>query len=130
MPRWTHVTITASDMDRSLEFYTNVCGLRLLRDRRQEGGSTVWVGPEPGPGEDPAFVLVILTGEVTNRVDHLGFQVDSRDEVDRLAAEAERRGLLVHPPTDTGGAVGYWTMMRDPDGHGVEFTYGQPLKGL
>jgi hypothetical protein len=26
--------------------------------------------------------------------------------------------------------VGYFAMVRDPDGHVVEFTFGQPLKGL
>jgi hypothetical protein len=47
-----------------------------------------------------------------------------------VAAEARRRGILVYPPQDSGGAVGYWTIIRDPDGHQVEFTFGQPLKGL
>lgn len=128
--RWTHVTITASDLDRSVDFYTKRCGLSILHDRRAEGGSAVWLGPEPPEGEDPTYVLVILRGEVETRLNHLGFQCDSREEIDRIAREAEREGILVHPPTDTGGAVGYWTMVRDPDGHGVEFTYGQPLKGL
>jgi hypothetical protein len=50
---------------------------------------------------------------------HIGFIIVS-----------ERLGILVHPPTDTGGSVGYWTMVRDPDGHGVEFTCGQPIEGL
>jgi len=26
--------------------------------------------------------------------------------------------------------VGYFAMVRDPDGHLIEFTFGQPLKGL
>ena len=128
--RWTHVTITVSDLSRSIDFYTRMCGLAVVRDRREEGGSTVWLGPAPREGERPVYVLVLLSGEVTSRIDHLGFQCDSRDEVDRIAREGERLGILVHPPTDTGGSVGYWTMVRDPDGHGVEFTCGQPIAGL
>jgi hypothetical protein len=31
---------------------------------------------------------------------------------------------------DVGGVVGYFAMVRDPDGHLVEFTAGQPLRGL
>jgi catechol 2,3-dioxygenase-like lactoylglutathione lyase family enzyme len=128
--RWTHITAVVSDLERSIDFYTSMCGLTLLLDRRQQGGSTVWLGYEPPEGEQPAFILVLMKGEVKNLMEHLGFQCDSREQVDAIAAEAERLNILVDPPTFTGGAVGYWTVIRDPDGHQVEFTFGQPLKGL
>jgi|SRR5262245_38699304 len=128
--RWTHITINVSDLERSIVFYTSVCGLSVVRDRRLEGRHNVWLGPEPEPGEDPTFILVMLQNEVTNRVDHFGFQCDSREEVDRIAALAREQNTLVEPPTDIGGIVGYFTTIRDPDGHVVEFTFGQPLKGL
>ena len=76
------------------------------------------------------FVLVIVQSEVTARLDHFGFQCESRDEVDRIAGLAREQNILVEPPTDIGGVVGYFTTVRDPDGHVVEFTFGQPLKGL
>jgi lactoylglutathione lyase len=128
--RWTHITFTASDIDRSIDFYTSFCGLLVLRDRRREGGGTVWLGPETPPSQNPAFVMVIGRGEVSSRMDHLGFQCDTREQVDQIAERARQLGILVHPPTDSGGSVGYWTMLRDPDGHLVEFTYGQPIEGL
>ena len=130
MIRWTHITIMVSDLQRAVEFYGTVCQLQVVRDRRREGGGTVWLGYPPAGGEDPAFVLVLMEGEVTNRMDHFGFQCDSREEVDRIAREAEARGQMVYAPTDSGGSVGYWTILRDPDGHMIEFTFGQPLKGL
>lgn len=119
-----------SEMERSIEFYRSVCGLQVVRDRRREGGGTVWLGYQPEEGEDPGFVLVLMQGEVTDRLDHFGFQCDSRAEVDRIAEDASGRGILASAPTDSGGSVGYWTIIRDPDGHMVEFTFGQPLKGL
>jgi lactoylglutathione lyase len=128
--RWTHITITVSHIDRSIKFYTSLCGLSVLRDRRLEGGGTVWLGAVPPVSEDPSFVLVISEGEVTNRLDHFGFQCESREQVDSIAEEAERQGILVYPPQDSGGVVGHWTLIKDPDGHSVEFTFGQPLKGL
>ena len=130
MIRWTHITIMVSDLQRAVDFYGAVCGLQVVRDRRREGGGTVWLGYPPAQGEDPLFVLVLMEGEVTNRMDHFGFQCDSREEVDRIAHEAQARGRLVYAPTDSGGSVGYWTILRDPDGHMIEFTCGQPLKGL
>ena len=129
-PRWTHITITVSDLDRSVDFYRSVCGLDVVRDRRLEGGGTVWLGYEPPEGQHPEYVLVLMHGEVTDRLDHFGFQCDAREEIDAIAREAEALGILVRPPTDSGGSVGYWTMLRDPDGHTVEFTFGQPIRGL
>lgn len=128
--RWTHITINVSDIDRSVDFYTSLCGLSIVRDRRPEGRHNVWLGPPAKPGEDPVFVLVIVQDEVKVRLDHFGFQCDSRAEVDRIAELARQQDILVEPLTDIGGVVGYFTMIRDPDGHLVEFTFGQPLRGL
>lgn len=128
--RWTHVTIAVGSIERSIDFYTSFCGLAVLRDRRREGGGTVWLGPDTPPGKKPMFLLVIGEGDVTSRMDHLGFQCESREQVDQIAERARQLGILVEPATDAGGTVGYLTMVRDPDGHLVEFTYGQPIEGL
>ena len=90
----------------------------------------VWLGPATKEGEDPLFVLVIVQDEIKFRLDHFGFQCDSREEVVRIAEHARGQNILVEPPADLGGIVGYFTTVRDPDGHVVEFTFGQPLKGL
>ena len=129
-PRWTHITINCSDIDASVDFYTSYCGLEIVRDRRLEGRHNVWLGRKPKDGEDPTFILVIIQDEVNARLDHFGFQCDSREEVDQLAERARAQNILVEPPVDIGGVVGYFTTVRDPDGHVVEFTFGQPLKGL
>ena len=131
MTRWTHLTITVSNLARSIEFYTSICGLTVVRDRRQEGsGGTVWLGSTPAPGDQPTFVLVLMQGEVEDRVGHLGFQCESRLQVDEIARYAAQRDILEQAPTDSGGVVGYWTIISDPDGHQVEFTHGQPIRGL
>jgi catechol 2,3-dioxygenase-like lactoylglutathione lyase family enzyme len=127
---WTHLTATVSNFERSIEFYQQFCGLSVVRDRRKDGSGTVWLGPPPLPGKNPTFVLVLMEGEVSSRLDHLGFQCDSVVEVDEIAKKAEREGILVYPPTNSGGSVGYWTIIRDPDGHQIEFTFGQPLVGV
>ena len=129
-PRWTHITINVSEIDRSVDFYTSICRLSVVRDRRKEGRHNVWLGPSPAADEDPPFVLVMVQDEVKSRLDHFGFQCDSREEVDQIAEFARSQNLLIDPPTDVGGVVGYFTTIRDPDGHLIEFTFGQPLKGL
>src|SRR3977135_1308019 len=102
--RWTHITINCSDIDASVDFYTSLCGLSIVRDRRLEGRHNVWLGPATPSGEDPVFVLVIVQDEVRARLDHFGFQCDSREEVDRIADQARRLNILVEPPTDVGGS--------------------------
>ena len=89
----------------------------------------MWLGPQTNDGEDPIFVLVVVQDEVKARLDHFGFQCESRGEVDRIAEQARQQNILIHEPVDAGGVVGYFAMVRDPDGHIVEFTCGQPLQG-
>src|SRR5713101_6705482 len=115
--RWTHITINCSDIDASVEFYTSLCGLSIVRDRRVEGRHNVWLGPKTPAGEDPLFVLVVVQDEVKARLDHFGFQCDSREEVDRVVSLAREQNILIHEPIDAGGVVGYFAMVRDRDGH-------------
>ncbi len=128
-PRWTHVVLKVRDLERSIAVYRRFCALEVVRDGRP-AGHTVWLAPVRRGDGPPAFVLVLYLTAVDCRVDHLGFQCATRQEVDVVAAEGERLGILAEPPFDGGGDIGYVTMLRDPDGHRVEFTHGQPLLGL
>lgn len=128
--KWTHITLPVSDVDGSIKFFTKICGLSVVRDRRREGGSTIWLGPRPKEGVDPDFVLVITKGTVEKPLDHFGFQCDSLSELEDIARNAEEDGALVTELTFAGGSVGHFCLVREPSGHLVELTYGQPLRGL
>lgn len=123
------MVLKVTDLGRSIAFYERFCGLRVVRDGRPSG-HTVWMGPGSTSSAPAAFVLVLYQSAIDFRIDHLGFQCDARAEIDRIAVDAERLGILDEPPQDCGGDIGYVTMLRDPDGHRVEFTHGQPLAGL
>ena len=58
---------------------------------------------------------------------HLGVGCASREEVDRLCAEARAEGRLLTEPVDSGYPVGYWALLSDPDGHTLELSYGQEV---
>lgn len=90
----------------------------------------MWLGPASDTGADPAFVLVIHRGEVREPLDHFGFQCGLRDEVIAIADRARASGTLVRGPTEHGGVLGLTAVVREPSGHLVEFTHGQPLTGL
>lgn len=128
-PRLTHLVLKVRDLERSVSFYGRFGDLEVVRDGRPRG-HTVWLAPRRREAGPPAFVVVLYLTEVDARIDHVGFQCERREEIDRIAAEGERLGILAEPPQDGGGDIGYVTMLRDPDGHLVEFTFGQPLRGL
>jgi hypothetical protein len=39
-----------------------------------------------------------------------------------------RRRVPVAAPEDSGPPVGYWALIRDPDGHTLEIAYGQDVR--
>jgi len=128
--RWTHFTLPVSNLEESIGFFTKVCKLSVVRDRRAEGGKTLWLGPKPRNGELPEFVLVVAEGDVVEPLDHFGFQCDSIEELNAIADQAKSEGSLVEGPIFAGGSIGHYVVVREPSGHLVEFTFGQPLKGL
>ena len=47
-----------------------------------------------------------------------------------IAERARVNGNLGEGPVEYGGSVSYFAIVREPSGHLVEFTFGQPLRGL
>lgn len=128
-PHLTHVALWTSDVERSIEFYRNYCALEVVHDRVEpDGGRVVWVGE---PGTRSRFVIVLIRRPVArsapNSFAHFGFSCASREEVDGRAALARSNGVLEMEPRDAGPIVGYFCMLRDPDGNSVEFSFGQSL---
>jgi len=63
------------------------------------------------------------------RSSHLGFDLASSEEVDAIAEEAGMDGLLKFGPTFLNSYAWYLCVISDPDGHLVEFSYGQAVGG-
>jgi len=130
MPRsLTHLALHVHDLDATIAFYAELCGWEVIHERRNQDPLVVWMGE---PGHTQRFVLVLLSGgprrpPLGGDISHLGFAVQSRDEVDRIAALGKERGILHWPVTDAKWPVGYYCGILDPNGNLVEFSYGQPL---
>jgi catechol 2,3-dioxygenase-like lactoylglutathione lyase family enzyme len=141
-----HTGFTVSDIERSLTFYRDVLGLKLVK--RQTGTApylatvTGFEGVrleiallQPADGGSMLELLQYVshpapaTDRATNRPGngHLCFKVD---DVRGACAELRRRGVtLVSEPTEiTAGAhAGGWAVyLRDPDGFTVELYEGPP----
>ena len=123
---WTHVALPVSDAAVSAAFYERWANLVPFETVEDAGGAkAVRLGRD-----NLAFVLVLIQGPeaVLHALDgfgHIGVDCVSRDEVDRLSAEASEAGCLRHGPIDSGPPRGYWSVVVDPDGHQLELSFGQ-----
>ena len=128
-PVLTHLALGVSDLARTIDFYRRHAKLHVVHDRHDGHARVVWLSER---AEAPDFVLVLFEvhadpAVAPSTLQHLGFAVASRAEVDAAAEAGRREGILMIPPTDAGPVVGYFCIVRDPDGNQVEFSHGQPI---
>lgn len=125
----THIALHVRSFEASVEFYRAFCALRVVHERQNDGTRVAWLAE---PGRATELVIVIIghgPGQERRAGDfgHLGFAVESREDVDAVAKRAEDAGCLVWPARQEEYPVGYYCGVADPDGNVVEFSYGQPL---
>lgn len=127
-PELTHVAFGVRDLDRTIGFYKKHVGLHVVHERQDNGNRVVWLAERE---HDPEFVLVFfeVPGDTSGRspLQHLGFALSSREEVNAAAEAARAEGILTLEPVYAGSIVGYFCIVEDPDGIQVEFSHGQPI---
>jgi lactoylglutathione lyase len=140
-PRWTHVAIPSTNIERSIEFYTAVTPLVLVAENKDESGRSAWLSNE-GQVETP-FVLVLaqLMPQVAAQFGieegkphrtlgpfaHIGVELPNRADVDAVAERARAMGCLHWEPKDMAAHVGYICAVSDPDGNVIEFSHNQKV---
>jgi catechol 2,3-dioxygenase-like lactoylglutathione lyase family enzyme len=119
----THVALPVRSLAASVAFYAKYAGMQTVHERP----GVAWVSDRTR-----AFALVLI--ETANEIKpllpmaHLGVGVRSRDDVDRLCRLARDERCLTREPEDSGPPVGYWALIRDPDGHTLEVAFGQDVR--
>jgi lactoylglutathione lyase len=130
-PRWTHIALPSLDIDASVAWYRKYTPLVELDRREDADGRSAWLAHE-GQVENP-FVLVLVMfyrsqGTPQPQLGpfaHLGIEVPTRADVDRLAEMARADGCLHWEPADMPPPVGYICAITDPDGNVVEISHAQ-----
>jgi catechol 2,3-dioxygenase-like lactoylglutathione lyase family enzyme len=124
----THVALPVADIDRSVAFYARYAAMQVVHERADSasGKRVVWLSDRTRP-----FAVVLIeadhAGAVLRPFAHLGVGCASRAEVDRLCRMAHAEGVLLEGPHDHGPPVGYWALLRDPDGNALELSPGQEV---
>jgi lactoylglutathione lyase len=142
---FTHIALPVRNLANQLAFYERYTTLRVIAERQDPATNlrTAWIANErditPGGAR---FVLVLIEGSIPRDVvgndmkeeytfltsfSHLGLSLDTRDEVDQVAATAKADGTLVLGPMYRNEIVGYICIVRDPDGNNIEFSVEQSL---
>lgn len=134
----THFALHVSSIDATSAFYERFAGMRVVRSWADQDGSSLKVKWLKSAETSNPFVLVLLKGTsetfggghqgIIGPLSHFGFALDSRGEVDDVANRARAAGALVMAPRYSGETVGYHCYLKDPDGHSVEFSFGQVLE--
>ena len=127
-PEFTHCALHVADLEQSIAFYEDYCGLSVLREHGAGPERTVWMAS----GERTSFVLVLLGGgparaQAQDDMTHYGFAVARREDIDAIAARGRNEGRLFWEPRDFPPPTGYLCAVKDPSGYVIEFSYGQPL---
>ena len=130
--RWTHIALPCHDIDKSIEWYTRYTTLELLDRRSDPDGYGAWLG-HSDQAESP-FILVLVSffrdqakgpQPIMAPFAHIGIEVETRAEVERIAEMGRAEGCLMWPPTDMPDPIGYICAVTDPDGNVVEISHNQ-----
>lgn len=121
--RILHTMIRVGDLERSIEFYTEVLGMRLLRRQDYPGGRFTLAFVGYGPEETDAVIELTHnwdTGsyELGEGFGHIALAVDDA----RAACEAirERGGKVVREAGPMKHGTTVIAFVEDPDGYRIE----------
>jgi lactoylglutathione lyase len=121
--RILHTMLRVGDLDRSLKFYTEVLGMKLLRttNRPDQKYSLAFVGYDD---EDRAAVLELTYNYGVDRYDlgsaygHVAIAVD--DAAKACAEVKKRGGKVTREAGPVKGGTTVIAFVEDPDGYKIE----------
>lgn len=124
----SHLDLTVTDAEKSADWYVRVMGLRRARRADLSGRiMIVLVHPETrlviGLNQHHTMAGDTFDERIPG-LDHVGFSVGSREELDELEKSLAASGVEHSPveDTDSGAAL----VFRDPDNIQLEYWWSRP----
>ena len=121
--RVLHTMIRVGDLERSLEFYTEVLGMHLLRRKDYEGGRFTLAFVGYGPEEETAAIELTHNWdtpryEIGDGFGHIALEVDDAYAAcDQIKA---RGGKVVREAGPMKHGTTVIAFIEDPDGYKIE----------
>ena len=126
--RFLHTMLRVGDLQRSIDFYTKVLGMKLLRttDRPEQKYTLAFVGYGSNP-EHAELELTYNYGvdkyELGTAYGHLAIGVDDvYAACDRIRASG---GTITREPGPVKGGSTMIAFVQDPDGYKIELIQGR-----
>jgi lactoylglutathione lyase len=122
--RILHTMLRVGDLQRSVKFYTDVLGMKLLRttDRPEQKYSLAFVGYD---SEERSAVLELTYNYGVERYDlggafgHIAVEVpDAKKACERVRSQG---GKVAREPGPVKGGTSVIAFVEDPDGYKIEF---------
>lgn len=122
--RILHTMLRVGNLERSLDFYTNVLGMRLLRQKDYPTGrfTLAFVGYDD---EDKGTVIELTHNWDTDKYDlgdaygHIALQVENAAAACDMVRQKGGKVTREAGPMKHGGSV--IAFVEDPDGYKIEF---------
>ena len=127
--RMLHTMLRVGNLERSVKFYTEVLGMKLLRttDRPDQKYSLAFVGYET---EDKSAVLELTYNYGTDKYDlgagfgHIAIEIpDAKKACDAVRAKG---GTVTREAGSVKGGTTVIAFVQDPDGYKIEFIERKP----
>lgn len=126
--RFLHTMLRVGDMQRSIDFYTRVIGMQLIRtvDRPEQKYTLAYLGFEGGnPGQaelELTFNYGIDRYELGTAYGHIALGVpDAYAACDKIRASG---GTITREPGPVQGGATVIAFVQDPDGYKIELIQG------
>jgi catechol 2,3-dioxygenase-like lactoylglutathione lyase family enzyme len=124
-----HLALKVTDLARARKFYEELFGMKVVWEPDPEN---VYLSSGPDNlalHQIPAADVARYRSAGDQRLDHLGFIMDSTASVDRLLKQAERFGATIVKPAKQHRDGSYSFYMTDPDGNVVQVLYEPNISG-
>lgn len=140
-PRWTHVAIPVTNLEKSIDFYTSLTPLVIVARNQDENGRGVWLSNDKQVETPFVLVLAEFLPDVGQRYGvepgkphptlapfaHIGIELPNKEDVDAVAERAKKMGVLEWEPRMMAAHIGYICACKDPDGNVIEFSWNQKV---
>ena len=121
--RILHTMLRVGNLERSIEFYTHVLGMRLLR--RSDNEAYRYTLAFVGYAEESETAVLELTYnwdqdsyDLGTAYGHIAIEVD--DIYQACAEIADKGGLVTREPGPVKGGTTEIAFVKDPDGYSIE----------
>jgi len=120
-----HVTLTVSQVHRSVDFYTSLLGFQAVMDLGprvllHNGSMVLAISPPPDAAQAPGNDRF---NENRIGLDHISFSVSSKADLEQAVRLFDERGISHGEIKDLGGDLRVFVLaFRDPDNVQVELT--------